>query len=219
MISKKGQETRLRILDTAQVLILERGFSGVSIDNVIERLGMSKGAFFHHFSNKNDLAYELIQRYADLNTGFFNACLAKSEKLSHDPLQQVLILIGLYEDLFDHLEAPHPGCLLASYIHEQQMFDNRINEIIRRVFQGWREALVKKLDGVMEKYSPACDVDIPSLADEFIVILQGAFILSKSLKDPGIVAQQLHHYKQYVELIFSLPPKLTDMIRTDSKHA
>jgi len=53
--SKKGAATREKILDAAQGMVLERGYSGVSIDKLIESLGVTKGAFFHHFKNKKEL--------------------------------------------------------------------------------------------------------------------------------------------------------------------
>ena len=41
-------------------------------------------------------------------------------------------------------------------------------------------------------------VDIDSLADMFTVILEGAFVTSKALKEPKLTANQLRHYKNYL---------------------
>ncbi|UCE76890.1 MAG: TetR/AcrR family transcriptional regulator, partial [Gammaproteobacteria bacterium] len=54
-MGRKGEDTRKRILDAAQQLILSHGYSGMSLDQLIRQLGMTKGAFFHHFKNKHDL--------------------------------------------------------------------------------------------------------------------------------------------------------------------
>ena len=64
-MATKGEQTRERILDAAQAVILDRGYSGMSIDRVIEKLDVTKGSFFHHFKSKKELAHELIRRYAD----------------------------------------------------------------------------------------------------------------------------------------------------------
>ena len=45
-----------RILDVAQHLVIENGFAATSVDQVIKAAGTSKGAFFHHFDSKLDLA-------------------------------------------------------------------------------------------------------------------------------------------------------------------
>ena len=110
-MASKGENTRERILDSAQSLILERGFAGVSVDQLIKRLGLTKGAFFHHFKSKSDLARALIRRYADQGLKLFRDNLARARRLSDDPLQQLLILVGLYEELFANLTEPYPGIL------------------------------------------------------------------------------------------------------------
>ena len=70
-MARKGEDTRNRILDAAQAMVLDRGFAGVSVDQLIQGLGLTKGAFFHHFRNKNDLARSLIRRYADQGLALF----------------------------------------------------------------------------------------------------------------------------------------------------
>ena len=189
-------------LDTAQALILGRGFAGVSIDQLIQGLGLTKGAFFHHFRNKNELAQTLIQRYSDQGVELFNDTLARARRLSEDPLQQFLILIGLYEELFEGLTEPYPGCLLASYIYELQQFNQETRGIINIEFELSRRELSKLILQIMEKHPPRRKVDPRSLADGVMAVFEGAFILSKSLNEPEITVQQLRHYKTYVELLF-----------------
>lgn len=201
-MASKGAETREKILDTAEALVLECGFSGVSVDKVIKSLGMTKGAFFHHFKNKNEMAAHLIERYARMDNEFFNACMKRADALSSDPLQQVLIMIGLYVEEFSGLEEPYPGCLLASYVYEISQFDDSILEIVSNEFLFWRRNMKQRFEIIASKYPPTDPVDVNTLADEFIVTIEGAFILAKSLNDPDIVINQLNNYKHYIELLF-----------------
>ena len=48
-------DTRHRILETAAVEFAARGYNGVSLNQLIERLGMSKGTFYYYFDDKADL--------------------------------------------------------------------------------------------------------------------------------------------------------------------
>ena len=201
-MAKKGDDTRTRILDAAQAMILDRGFAGVSLDQIIQGVGLTKGAFFHHFRNKNDLARTLIQRYSDQGVELFNSTLARAKRLSDDPLQQFLILVGLYEEMFVGLAEPFPGCLLASYVYELQQFDDETRAIINIEFELSRRELAKLLRAIIEKYPPRRQIDPQSLADGFMSAFEGAFILSKSLNEADITVQQLRHYKTYVELLF-----------------
>src|SRR5688572_31931969 len=115
---RTGTETRERILSAAQELILNRGYAGMTLDDLLARVGVTKGAFFYHFKAKDDLARALIQRFAESDDRIYDETRARAERLSNDPLQQVLLFIGLFEEMFASLTEPYPGCLFASYIYE-----------------------------------------------------------------------------------------------------
>jgi len=201
-MAKKGEDTRNRILDAAQAMILDNGFAGVSVDQLIQSLGLTKGAFFHHFKNKNDLAHSLIRRYADEGLVLFSENLARAKKLSDDPLQQLLILIGLYEELFENLTEPYPGCLLASYVYELQQFDEETRSIINEEFLQSRREVMKLLRSIVKRYPAHRPIDLMALADGFMSAFEGAFILSKSLNEADITAKQLRLYKTTIEALF-----------------
>lgn len=198
----KGADTRKRILDAAQAMILARGYAGMSLDALIGSLGLTKGAFFHHFKSKDELAQTLIRRYSDEGMTLFRDNLARAKKLVDDPLQQFLILIGLYEELFEPLTEPYPGCLLASYVYELQQFNAGMRDIINQEFLLSRRELGKLIRQIMKRYPPRAEVDPVSLADGFMSVFEGAFILSKSLGEAPITVQQLRHYKTYIALLF-----------------
>lgn len=200
---KDGTLTRERILDAAYALILERGYAGMSLDKVIRQVGITKGAFFYHFKSKNDLAVALMQRFEAADKATLQASQARAEKLSRDPLQQVLIFIGLFEEMFEGLSEPYPGCLYASYIYELQQFDAGTVQTIRDSFLGWRALLKDKFDAVVAQYPARLEVDTTSLADMFTVVIEGAFITSKALDEPQVVPAQLRHFRNYIELLFS----------------
>src|SRR5688572_2132294 len=116
------ERTRERILDAAQALILDHGFGATTVDAVVRRAGITKGAFFHHFAAKSELGQALVERYAAMDRAHLEENLTRAEKLASDPLQQMLVFIGLYEEEFEALEEPFPGCLFASYIYENKLF-------------------------------------------------------------------------------------------------
>lgn len=201
-MKKDPESTRANIMDAARDLILNNGFGATTVDSVIKRAGVSKGAFFHHFSSKSELGRALVQRYAEADTRNLEETLEKAEGLSEDPLQQLLIFVKLFEQEMESLEEPYPGCLFASYLNQSELFDDRILEIIRDSMLLWRRHVRNKLDQIVKEHPPARDVDLDSLADMLTVIFEGAFVLSRSLNDAKTVAQQLSHYHTYLKLLF-----------------
>lgn len=202
-MNSKGAHTRKRILDAAEAMILSRGFAGTSLDGLIQSLGLTKGAFFHHFDSKNDLARHLVQRFSDDGVTLFREFQARAEKLSDDPLQQFLILIGLYSELFEDLTEPYPGCLLAAYVYELQLFDRDLNPIITAEFRLVRDEVGALIRRIAKRYPPRRRIDPVALADMFSSTFEGAFVLSKAFDEPKVTVQQLQLYKTLVESLFS----------------
>lgn len=199
---RDGSLTRMRIMDAAEDLILDHGFSATSVDRIIEAAGVTKGTFFYHFDSKRNLAHALVERYSRLDLGHLDNNMARAEKLASDPLQQLLVFVGLFEEAAAELAEPYPGCLFASYCYESQLFDDEIHGVIERTMATWRQRLGAKLEEVSAAHPPRLKTDLASLADGITVVFEGAFILSKTYKDPRIVSQQIRHYRNYLELLF-----------------
>lgn len=197
------EKTRTSIMDAAEELVLEYGFSGTTVNAVLEKAGVTKGAFFHHFQSKGDLGHALVQRYADLDARNLHRTLTRAERLSRDPLQQVLIFVGLLKEDMADLVEPFPGCLFAAYCYQAQLFDDATIEVAREAMRLWREKLEEKLRAAAALHGLSADVDLADVADMLMTVFEGAFVLSKTLGDAALVHRQLDHYRRYVELLFA----------------
>jgi TetR/AcrR family transcriptional regulator, transcriptional repressor for nem operon len=189
-------------MDAAEALILENGFAGTSLDTILERTGVTKGAFFHHFPSKTALARALVERYAAADRALLEESLARAERLSRDPLQQLLVFVGLIEEVATATD-PHPGCLFASYVYEAQLFDGETHAVMQRALLEWRDRLGAKLREVAAEYPPRLAVNLDVTADAMTAVLEGAFIISRLMREPGTVAGQLREYRNYLELLFT----------------
>lgn len=206
MPSAAGEKTRGKILDAAEALILERGYAATSVDQIIDKLKVTKGTFFYHFKKKDDLARALIQRFAAADKRILDEFVTRSEKLSDDPVQQVLIFVGLFIELAEGMDDPHPGCLYASYCYESGLFDEDVHGVATEAILAWRADFGAKLRAAFEKRPPRVKVDVDSLADMLTGIVEGAFILSRVFSDPRVFAAQLRHYRSYLQLLLDEIP-------------
>lgn len=195
--------TRDSILDAAQALILDHGYGATTVDAVVARAGITKGAFFHHFASKAQLARALVERYAELDRQQLDLHTERARKLASDPLQRLLLLIGLYEETFESMEAPFPGCLFASYVYENKLFDEVILEVVRESARMWRSRMRAMLDEVAAVHPPRVAVDLDSLADLFYAIPEGSFVMIKTLGDRTLLAKHARHLRTYLELLFT----------------
>lgn len=61
--NKYPEETRKKILDISFRLFSEKGYDHTTIQDIVDRLGMSKGAVYHHFKSKEDILDHLYDQY------------------------------------------------------------------------------------------------------------------------------------------------------------
>ncbi len=202
---KSGVATQERILDTAQQLVLSYGFAGASVDKVIEKAGITKGTFFYHFKNKADLAKRLIQRFHAQDLEVMGGFMQRAEKMSPDPLQQLLIFVGLLAEMFDGLDEPFAGCLIAAFAFQSQQFDEDVLCVCSQAMLDWREMFAAKIRAASEKHEAEHPVNPEDLADLLVCVLEGALLQSKTLNDPKLVAPQLKLYTDYLRLLYRQP--------------
>jgi AcrR family transcriptional regulator len=60
---QRGQQTRSNILAAAALAFAEQGYDATGVAEICRQADVSKGAFYHHFSSKQDLFLELLERW------------------------------------------------------------------------------------------------------------------------------------------------------------
>jgi TetR/AcrR family transcriptional repressor of nem operon len=198
----KGEQTREHILSTAERLILQRGYSGTSIEQIITESAITKGGFFYHFDGKRDLARSLIRRYLEQDAVFFHALLRRAGELTEDPLQQLLIFLKLMAEAMQDLPASHPGCLVASFTYESHHFDEEVRSLNARGIYSWREMFRNQLSRVAEQYPMKIEQDLDTLADTLTAIIEGGIVISRCVDDKDVLPAQLLQYRNYIRLLF-----------------
>jgi len=200
---RDGAVTRNRIMDVAQAMVLDVGLSGTSVEKVIDGAGVTRGTFFYHFKTKHDLAAAMIERYADQDEHHFTDAMQKAEQLAREPLQQLLIFVGLFIEMTEQLEEPFPGCLYASYCYQSGAISSQSMAQVERMTRFWRERLGEKVTAVMDEIPPRIPVEAYQVADHVLTTFEGAFILSKVMKEPKLASEQLVQCRNYLELLFT----------------
>jgi AcrR family transcriptional regulator len=198
----KGEQTREHIMATAESIILNRGYSGTSIEEIINEAGITKGGFFYHFKGKNDLARNLILRYLDNDLVFFSGLADRARSLTEDPLQQFLLFLKLMAEAMQDLPSTHPGCLVASFTYEAEQFDEDVRKLNAEGVLSWRRIFGEMLEKVEEKYPLKIDKQTGDLADMLTSVIEGGIIMSKLLEDKEMLPNHILQYREYIRLAF-----------------
>ena len=201
-MATRANSSRERILGVAESIILQKGFAGTTIEEILDKSAITKGGFFYHFDGKLDLARSLVRRYIDMDNEVFATFNARADELSEDPLQQTLIFLNLLAEMVSGMTTVHPGCLVAAFVYETQQFDDEIRELMCNGMLEWRNMMARRIDKILEKYTPKMPVCTESLADMFSSTLEGGIILARLYNDNSALIQQVQSYRTHLRLLF-----------------
>jgi TetR/AcrR family transcriptional regulator, transcriptional repressor for nem operon len=213
---RDGTATRERILAVAEKLMTDQGYRATSVDQVIAESGSSKGAFFHHFESKADLAVRVVERYVVADLAHLDAGLAAAAPVE-DPVARLVAFLRYYEEGADALTAEQTGCLYATVLAERELSGSGINDQVAKAALVWRTAVVDLLQPALAARRPAGDgrdrdgdaqvetgLDVDALADHLYTTFEGAFILCRTFEDPAAMRGQLRILRQLVEALLGV---------------
>ena len=205
-MSAARQNSKEVILDASQQLIFDRGYVGTSIDDILEATGLTKGAFFYHFKSKNDLARQLLQRYAKKDADLYNSLFERADELSSDVLESTLIFFKLLEEFIENLDEPMGGCVYACYLAEAAHFDKDIVEILNKELLRWFKNFERRFDKLLKARKPNIKVTANELATMIANLLQGGFVTQKAFENPVAMTRSIALFRKYLEMIFKARP-------------
>ncbi|MGZ9584417.1 TetR/AcrR family transcriptional regulator [Paenibacillus marinisediminis] len=77
--NKYPEQTLEQILNVSAQLFMEQGYDKTSIQQIIDALGMSKGAIYHHFKSKEEILAAVMKRRADYSMAMFDTLIQQTE--------------------------------------------------------------------------------------------------------------------------------------------
>ena len=200
---RDGTATKQRILETAERLVIENGFAATSIDEVIAASATSKGAFFHHFESKLDLARSLVARYAAADIEQLNRAVAEAEATTDDAAERVIAFVRVFEQAGDAIMSTQSGCLFVSLLTERQLIQSATSAHIREAIVIWRAALARMLRDALRGRGTQESIDVDALADHLFVTFEGSFILCRAMNDNRHMRAQLTVLRQLIEALLA----------------
>jgi TetR/AcrR family transcriptional repressor of nem operon len=196
---------RTRLLDTALAIIRQKGYAATTVDDLCAGAGVTKGAFFHHFRSKEDVAIAAARHWSDVTSALFAAAPYHAPE---DPLDRVLAYLDFRASLVRGSAAEFT-CLAGTMAQETFETAPAIRDACYASIAGHADTLEPDFAAVLERYGTPPGVTAQSLALHTQAVLQGAFVLAKAKNDAAMVLDAIAHLRRYLELLFPRPSART----------
>jgi TetR/AcrR family transcriptional repressor of nem operon len=201
---RDGSATRTRLLDAAEKLVEQQGFAATSVDQILRASRSSKGAFFHHFPSKRELAHALVARYVDADLAMLDQGLAAAAAVE-DPAERVLAFLRFYENWAESLVGD-TSCLYIAMLAERDLLDASTSAELDRAMRGWREEFAALLRPALARTELAPALDVLELADHLFATFEGAFLMCRVLDSAEPMRAQLRVFRSLLENLLTRMP-------------
>lgn len=189
-------------MEAARDVIRTQGFTATTVDDLCKVAGVTKGAFFHHFENKEALGVAAAVYWAETTSAFFEGAHYHDHD---DPLDRLIGYVEFRKEIIDG-DLAEFTCLVGTMAQEVYGSHPAIRDACAASIFGHAATLEPDIEVAMRDRGVTADWTPASLAAHTQAVLQGAFILAKATGDRAIARDSVDHLKRYLLMLFGATP-------------
>ena len=183
--SSEINNTRKKILLAAFKEIHLYGYQSASVQNIINQAGVTKGALYHHFKSKHEMALALLD---EVHTEYVERTFIRHLEATDDPISVLIKTLMFQKDQMSD-EDVALGCPLDSLAQEMAPIDVQIQNRVERLYQ-------RKLEKLLEAFrrgQAAGNVKPEPCADSIALMvtasMQGCMGIAKSARSVKVLTR------------------------------
>ena len=185
-------DTRQALVWCGTELLTERGFQVTGIEEILKRVGVPKGSFYHFFKSKDEFGAAVIENYV----AFY---ARKMDRIFHNTANTPIARLKEFIQNAKHGMTKFDfrrGCLIGNLGQELASLDNKFREQLEAVLVSWEDRVAACLEEAVQVGEIAAGSDVQALSRFFWIGWEGAILRSK-------LTRSLAPIDQFVEIYFS----------------
>lgn len=187
--------TRDTILSTAFELIYKKGYQATSIDDIIAKTKVTKGAFYYHFKNKEEMGLAVIN---EVIYPRMHLALVVPLQESTDPANDIYHII--YKFLMANPAMTISfGCPANNLVQEMAPMNADFKAALSRLFYHWQHAIKKALTSGKKAGRIKKNIDNEGVANFIIAGYGGVRNMGKIYQTNACYKAYLYELKKYLQ--------------------
>lgn len=193
MVQAQKKTTQNKIIDKAEKLFWVQGYEGTSLNEVVGKAGVSKGAFFHYYQNKQAISQDVINKYAR------EQLVMPLEKHLEQAFTVKNALFNWVSEFFETFKSHNfkGGCLLGNMALELSDQNEAARETIKLHFLELENKIASALKPLMD--DGKLFIEPRQLARLLLASMQGVTMMSKVHKDNNRASREFQSIAQLIE--------------------
>lgn len=192
MAQERSEATKRNLIGAATELVRRKGYNATSVDDICQQAGITKGAFFHHYSSKEALVEAALSAWHD---GVAEQLKDAPFQRLKDPRKRVLGFMDFFIAAFSQPEMLK-SCLAGTTVQEAAETHPRLRDAANHCFSGLEQSFGTLLAEATS--SSRKKPDIAGLASLWVAVMQGSLILYKASRDEQVIARNLTQIRDHI---------------------
>jgi len=175
-----GEETKRKIVLAALELFVRKGYHGTSINDIMDKVGLSKGSLYAHFNSKGEILLLIIERFKARFIDGMIWSVNASEGNALDKLNQCISFSAKFASEHENL------CVFLTFLSTELKADVDFEPMLKAVYRDYQKfisGIIRQgiIQGVVDKKT---DPDLAALT--FMALHDGMlhqWVLNRSLID------------------------------------
>ncbi len=196
----RALETREKILLAAARLFALKGYHDAKLEEVLDAAQVTKGAFFHHFRDREDLGFAVLDWHMDRRRQVLDAIeqeLPPTEQTG--PLRQVFRRLDAIQEMVRRRAGCKGGCIIGN-----------LSTALSDCHDGFRKRLAECFDEMAQEFQPHLEAaarslrprrrpDSTELARYIVTVIEGAIMQARTLGNATLLPCQIAYLKDYLK--------------------
>ena len=179
------KELREKLLDQGVALLMEQGYHGTGLQELVRSVGVPKGSFYNYFPSKEAFSAEVVKHYIEPFIAQLDGHLRRPDVTAEAALK------AYFNELIEETERRgfKGGCLLGNLIGEIGDTSDLCLHSLREAVRRYRDKLEEGLARAQREGSFRKDLDAKDMADFLVNVWQGALLRMKIERSVRPLAQ------------------------------
>jgi len=175
MSRRDVKELREKLLDKGVALLMEQGYHGTGLQELVQSVGVPKGSFYNYFESKEAFSAEVVKHYIDPFIKRLDVHLQRKD------IGAAAALRAYFDELIEETERLdfRGGCLLGNLIGEIGDTSDLCQTSLREAVHRYRDKLREGIARAQREGGFRADIDAKEMADLLVNFWQGALLRMK----------------------------------------
>ena len=169
-------DTKEKIIESGISILLEKGYNGTGLKEILDAARVPKGSFYHFFKNKEEFGKEVLLHYSNEFKPVLEQYLVHSKAA---PIQRISLFFEAMIKIFDSENGCKGGCLIGNIAQELADVNPPLRAVTQQIMSTWNEYFVRCLEEARQSGELSNDIDTGDLAEFILNSWEGALLKMK----------------------------------------